>query len=153
VQPGQPGQFGAPPQPAAQPAGPLDASVFFPKGLRPLQTSDIRVRLASQFAARGGLQPGAAITVRIWSAAQDAFYFAGPGITLRVPAPGGVEEGGLQATPLRPTAPGATDQLLFMVVDANSGQPLHPAPISAEIVISYQPAPPFDGPGALRLPL
>ena len=153
VQPGQPGQFGAPPQPPAQPAGPLDASVFFPKGLRPLQTSDIRVRLATQFAARGGLQPGATITVRIWSAAQDAFYFAGPGVTLRVPAPGGVEEGGLQVTPLRPTAPGATDQLLFMVVDANSGQPLHPAPISAEVVISYQPAPPFDGPGALKLPI
>jgi hypothetical protein len=150
-QPGQPGQFGAPPQAPAQPAGPLDATAFFPRGLRPLQTSDIRVRLAAL--APGGLQPGAAITVRIWSAAQDAFYFAGPGITLRVPAPGGVEEGSLQATPLRPTAPGATDQLLFMVVDANSGQPLHAAPVTAEVVISYQPAPPFDGPGALRLPL
>ncbi len=152
-QPAQPGQFGAPPQPPAQPAGPLDGTVFFPKGLRPLQTSDIRVRLATQFAAPGRLQPGATITVRIWSAAQDAFYFAGPGITLRVPAPGGVEESSLQATPLRPTAPGATDQLLFMVVDATSGQPLHPAPISAEVVISYQPAPPFDGPGSLRLPI
>src|SRR5262249_54554130 len=117
--PAQPGQFSPPPQAAAPAAGPLDGTVFFPKGLRPLQTSDIRVRLASQYAAPGGLPPGATITVRIWSAAQDAFYFAGPGITLRVPAPGGVEEGSLQVTPLRPTAPGATDQLLFMVVDAN----------------------------------
>jgi hypothetical protein len=127
--------------------------VFFSKGLRPLQTTDIRVRLATQFVAPGGLQPGATITVRIWSAAQDAFYFGGPGITLRVPAPGGVEEGALQITPLRPTAPGATDQLLFMVVDAASGQPLHPTPVPAEVVISYQPAPPFDGPGSLRLPI
>lgn len=151
-QPGQPGQFGAPQAPAPA-AGPFDGSVFFPKGLRPLQTSDIRVRLATQFVAPGGLQPGTAITVRIWSAAQDAFYFAAPGITLRVPAQGAAEEGSVQVTPLRPTAPGATDQLLFMVVDANSGQPLHPAPVAAEVVISYQPAPPFDGPGAVRLPI
>jgi len=127
--------------------------VFFPKGLRPLQTTDIRVRLATQFVAPGGLQPGTTITIRIWAAAQDAFYFSGPGITLRVPMQGGVEEGGLQVTPLRPTAPGTSDQLLFMVVDAASGQPLHPAPIAAEVVISYQPAPPFDGPGSLRLPI
>ncbi len=150
-QPAQPGPFGAPaPAPAA---GPLDGVVYFSKGLRPLQTSDIRVRLATQFVAPGSPQPGAAITLRIWSTAQDAFYFSGPGITLRVPAQGGVEEGGLQVTPLRPTAPGATDQLLFMVIDAATGQPLHPAPASAEVVISYQPAPPFDGPGSLRLPI
>ena len=152
-QPGQPGQFGAPPQAPAPAAGPLDATAFFPRGLRPLQTSDIKVRLATQYVPPGGLQPGTAITVRIWSAAQDAFYFAGPGITLRVPAPGAVEEGSLQVTPLRPTAPGATDQLLFMVVDANSGQPLHPAPAAGEVVISYQPTPPFDGPGTLKLPI
>lgn len=130
----------------------MDGTVFFPKGLRPLQTTDIRVRLTTQFVAPGGLQPGMTITVRIW-AAQDAFYFSGPGITLRVPMPGGVEEGGLQVTPLRPTNPGTSDQLLFMVVDAASGQPLHPMPIAAEVVISYQPAPPFDGPGSLRLPI
>ncbi len=147
-QPAQPGPFGAP----APAAGPIDATVFFQKGLRPMQTSDIHVRLATQFAGPG-LQPGATITVRVWASAQDAFFFSSPGITLRVPAPGGVEEGGLQATPMRPTQPGATDQLLFMVVDAASGQPLHSAPISAEVVISYQPAQPFDGPGSLRLPL
>jgi hypothetical protein len=148
--PGQPGQFGAP---APAPAEPLDATVFFPKGLRPLQPSDIRVRLATQFVAPGGLQPGAAIIVRIWSTAQDAFYFSGPGITLRVPAPGNAEEGSLQVTPLRPTAPGATDQLLLMAADANTGQSLHPAPLAVEVVISYQPAPPFDGPGSARLPI
>jgi pSer/pThr/pTyr-binding forkhead associated (FHA) protein len=161
-QPGQPNQFGPPPQPGqfgtlpqapAPAAGPFDGTAFFPKGMRPLQTSDIRVRLATQFVAPGGLQPGTTITVRIWSAAQDAFYFSSPGITLRVPAPGAVEEGSLQVTPLRPTAPGATDQLLFMVVDANSGQPLHQAPIPSDVVISYQPAPPFDGPGSVRLPM
>jgi len=149
-QPAQPGPFGAPaPAPVT---GPVDATVFFSKGLRPMQTSDIRVRLTTQFAGPG-IQPGATITVRVWAAAQDAFFFSSPGITLRAPAPGGVEEGALQATPMRPTAPGATDQLLFMVVDAASGQPLHPAPIATEVVISYQPAPPFDGPGSLRLPL
>lgn len=152
-QPGQPGPFGAPPQAPAPSGGPLDGNVFFPKGLRPLQTTDIRVRLTTQFVTPGGLQPGTTITVRIWAAAQDAFYFSGPGITLRVPMPGGVEEGGLQVTPLRPTNPGVSDQLLFMVVDAASGQPLHPTPIAAEVVISYQPAPPFDGPGSLRLPI
>ncbi len=152
-QPGQPGPVGAPAPAPAPAAGPLDATVFFSKGLRPLQTSDIRVRLVTQFVAPGGLQPGATITLRIWSTAQDAFYFSGPGIMLRVPAPGGVEEGVLQVTPLRPTAPGAPDQLLLMVVDTASGQPLHPTPVSAEVVISYQPAPPFDGPGSLRLPI
>lgn len=152
-QPVQPGPFGATPQAPAPSGGPLDGTVFFPKGLRPLQTTDIRVRLTTQFVMPGSLQPGTTITVRIWAVAQDAFYFSGQGITLRVPMPGGVEEGGLQVTPLRPTAPGSSDQLLFMVVDAASGQPLHPAPIAAEVVISYQPAPPFDGPGSLRLPI
>jgi hypothetical protein len=131
----------------------LDGTVFFPKGMRPIQPSDVKVRLAAQFGAQGSLQPGTNITVRIWSAAQDAFYFAAPGITLRVPAPGAAEEGSVQVTPLRPTAPGAADQLLFMVVDANSGQPLHPSPVAAEVVIAYQPAPPFDGPGSVKLPI
>lgn len=147
--PGQPGQFGAPaPAPAA---GPIDATAFYPRGMRPLQTVELRVRLATQFAAPGPIQPGAAITVRIWPAAQDAFYLSGPGVTLRVPGPGGVEEGTLQVTPLRPTAPGATDQLLLMITDANSGQPLQPTPVAAEIVIAYQPTPPFDGPGSVRI--
>lgn len=147
--PGQPGQFGAPaPAPAA---GPIDATAFYARGMRPLQTVELRVRLATQFAAPGPIQPGAAITVRIWPAAQDAFYLSGPGVTLRVPGPGGVEEGALQVTPLRPTAPGATDQLLLMIIDANSGQPLQPNPVAAEIVIAYQPTPPFDGPGSVRI--
>ncbi len=149
-QPAQPGPFGAAP---AAPAGPFDATIFFPKGMRPIQPSDIRVRLTTQFAPPGGLQPGASIMVRIWSPAQEAFYFAGPGITLRVPAQGAAEEGTLQITPLRPTAPGATDQLLFMVIDPASGQPLHPTPVAAEVVIAYQPAPPFDGPGSVKLPI
>ncbi len=154
-QPGQqPGPFGAAPQAPMPAAGPFDGTIFFPKGMRPIQPSDIKIRLTmAQFGAQSNLQPGANITVRIWSAAQDAFYFAAPGITLRVPAPGAAEEGSLQVTPLRPTAPGATDQLLFMVVDANSGQPLHPSPVAADVVIAYQPAPPFDGPGALKLPI
>src|SRR5579871_649344 len=154
-QPGQqPGPFGAGPQAPAPAAGPFDGTIFFPKGMRPIQPSDIKVRLAAtQFGGQSSVQAGANITVRVWSAAQDAFYFAAPGITLRVPAPGAVEEGSVQITPLRPTTPGATDQLLFMVVDANNGQPLHPSPVAADVVIAYQPAPPFDGPGTLKLPI
>lgn len=147
--PGQPGPFGAPaPAPAA---GPIDATAFYTRGMRPLQTGEIRVRLTTQFAGPGPIQPGATITVRIWPAAQDAFYLSGPGVTLRVPGPGGVEEGVLQVTPLRPTAAGATDQLLLMITDANSGQPLQPNPVAAEIVIAYQPVAAFDGPGSVRI--
>ncbi len=148
--PQQPGQFGAQ-APAQAPASPIEATAFFARGMRPLQTGDIRVRLATQFAAPGGLQPGATITVRVWPAAQDAFYLGGPGINLSVPGPGGVAEGALQVTPLRPTPPGASDQLLLMITDAATGQPLQPNPVAAEIVIAYQPAPPFDGPGSVRI--
>jgi hypothetical protein len=149
--PGQPGQFGVQNQQAQASASPVEATAFFARGMRPLQTGDIRVRLAMQFAAPGGLQPGTTITVRVWPAAQDAFYLGGPGINLSVPGPGGVAEGALQVTPLRPTPPGGSDQLLLMITDAATGQPLQPNPVAAEIVIAYQPTPPFDGPGSVRI--
>ncbi len=145
--PGQPGQFGAP----APAAGPIDATVLFPKSMRLMQPGEVRVRLFAQFA--GPFQPGTPITVRVWSAPQDAFYLSTPaGIALRIPAPGNVEEGVLQVTPIRQAAPGSPYQLFFMVTDAG-GQPLHPQPVAAEIMLTDQPVSPFENQGMLKLPL
>jgi hypothetical protein len=119
--------------------------------MRLMQPSDLRVRLTTQFVGLGMLQPGMVITVRVWSAPQDGFFLSSQWISLRVPGPGGVEEGAIQATP-RPAAPGVPYQLFFLITDA-AGQPLQPNPAVAEIVITDQPVSPFEGQSALRLPI
>ncbi len=145
--PPQPGPFGAP----APAPGPLDAVVLYSRTMRLMQPSDLRVRLTTQFVAPGMLQPGTVITVRVWPGVQDAFFLSSQWISLRVPGPGGVEEGAIQATP-RPAAPGVPYQLFFLVSDA-SGQPLQPNPAVADIAITDQPASPFEGQSTLRLPI
>jgi hypothetical protein len=159
--PGQPfggplpqGQF-APPgaAPGVPQGGPVEAVALYSRGMRPMQTSDIVVRLTTQFPAPGPLQPGMQVSVRVWPTAPDALFLGGPGVTLRVPGPGQVEEMTIKVTPLRETPRGLTDQILFQLNDAASGQPLHPMPVVAEVVISQQPVPQFDGPGSIRLPV
>jgi hypothetical protein len=93
------------------------------------------------------------VSVRIWAAAPDALFLSGPGVTLRVPGPGQMEEAVIKVTPMRETPRGLTEQLYFQVNDANSGQPLQQTPTVAEVVVSVQPVPQFDGPGAIRLPI
>lgn len=133
--------------------GPVEALVFFPRWLRPWQPADIVVRLTTQFPGPGPLQPGMQVSVRIWPAAPDALSLAGPGVTLAVPNPGQMVEVPIKVTPMRETPRGLTDQIFFQVNDANSGQPLQPTPAVAEVVISAQPVPQFDGPGSIRLPI
>jgi hypothetical protein len=121
--------------------------------MRPIQPADIVVRLTTHFQAPGLLQPGMQVSMRIWPAAPDSLFLGGPGVTLRVPGPGQVEEASIKVTPMRETPRGLTDQIFFQLNDATSGQPLHPQPIAAEVVISQQPVPQFDGPGSIRLPI
>lgn len=118
-----------------------------------MQPSDIIVRLTTNFPAPGPLQPGMQVSVRIWSAMPDALVLSGPGVTLSVPGPGQVQEASIKVTPLRETPRGLTDQILFQLNDATTGQPIQPAPAFAEVVISQQPVPQFDGPGSIRLML
>ena len=66
-----------------------------------------------------------------------------------MPAPGGVEEGAIQVTPLRPPAPGTAHQLFFMVTD-QAGQPINHNPVPADIALTDQPDSPFDT-GTVRL--
>jgi hypothetical protein len=157
--PGPP--FGGPPQgqfapPGAVPGvpqgGPVEALVFYPRGMRPWQPVDLVVRLTTQFPAPGPLQPGMQVSLRIWPAAQEALALAGPAVTLSVPNPGQMVEVPIKVTPMRETPRGLTDQLLFQLHDA-SGQPIQPTPALAEVVISAQPVPQFDGPGSIRLPI
>ena len=143
-------QFGGP-APAPAP-GPIEAVVLFSRTMRLLQPGEIRVRLTTQFVGPGMLQPGTPITVRVWSAPQDAFFLSSQWVSLRVPAPGATEEGVIQATPGRPAAPGAPHQLFFLISDT-SGQPLQPNPTVAEVAITDQPVSPFDAQGVLRLPI
>ncbi len=133
--------------------GPVVAEVFFPRGMRPWQVSDIVVRLTTQFPGPGPLQPGMQVSVRIWAAAPEVLSLAGPGVTLAVPNPGQMAEMTIKVTPLRETPRGLTDQIFFQLNDAASGQPLQQMPGVAEVVISAQPVPQFDGPGSIRLPI